>query len=106
MSDQANKRQTKDAKQEKITELTDQQLDVAGGGIPDLNVFGPSFGSSEGDDTDALKERATRGGGATLATTGEAQTAPQQVGTSDELATEETKKDWRVILYEDSNYRG
>ena len=32
MSDQVNKEQTKDTKQKKITELTDDQLDEAAGG--------------------------------------------------------------------------
>ena len=43
MSEEVNKEQTKDASQEKTTELTDAQLDKAAGGLQEKVVIRKAF---------------------------------------------------------------
>ena len=58
MSEQVNKEQTKDAKQEEIPELTDDQLDEVAGGVLSLSKASRTkrMSSLDGKGNDVLTE--------------------------------------------------
>ena len=64
MSDEVNKEQTKDAQQENITELTDEQLDEASGGVEkELSFIKPTIAVAYTGDTSTESEISWTTGG-------------------------------------------